>query len=186
MTGPLLVLGVLSAVGGFLNVPDVLSGLQAPVHILSHWLEPVTGAATLMVGAEHEASPTAEFAMMGGAVLVALAGIAIAFARCKPAALLPKAQAKPATGFQNVLEHKYYVDEFYDKVIVNSTVVVSRNILWTGIDRLIIDGLFVNGSAFLARAFGWIGSKLQTGQLGEYAWALALGVLAVLGALTLR
>jgi NADH-quinone oxidoreductase subunit L len=85
-----------------------------------------------------------------------------------------------------VLEHKYYVDEIYDRAVVEPVVVGSRNILWTGIDRLIIDGLFVNGSAFLARAFGWIGSKLQTGQLGEYAWALALGVLAVLGALTLR
>ena len=189
MTGPLVVLGVLSAIGGWLNVPDALANLapwSGGVHLLSHWLEPVTGAATLMVGPEHEAAPAAEFALMGGAVLVAMAGVAIAFARCKPAALVPKAQAKPATGFQNVLEHKYYVDEIYDRAIVEPIVVGSRDVLWIGIDRVLIDGLFVNGSAFVARALGWIGSKLQTGQLGEYAWALALGVLAVLGALTLR
>ena len=189
MTGPLVVLGVLSAIGGWLNVPEALANLapwSGGVHMLSHWLEPVTGAATLMVGPEHEAAPAAEYALMGGAVLVAMAGVAIAFARCKPAALVPKAQAKPATGFQNVLEHKYYVDEIYDRAIVEPIVVGSRDVLWIGIDRVLIDGLFVNGSAFVARALGWIGSKLQTGQLGEYAWALALGVLAVLGALTLR
>jgi len=185
MTGPLVVLGILSAFGGWLNVPDPLGAL-GPVHVLSHWLEPVTGAATAMVGAEHEALPATEWAMMGGAVLVALAGIAIAFWRFKPAALVPKALAKPATGFTNVLEHKYYVDEIYDRAIVEPIVDGSRDILWTGIDKGLIDGLFVNGSAFLARALGWVGSKLQTGQLGEYAWALALGVLAVLGALTLR
>jgi NADH-quinone oxidoreductase subunit L len=185
MTGPLVVLGILSAVGGWLNVPDPLGAL-GPVHVLSQWLAPVTGAATAMVGAEREAAPAAEWAMMGGAVLVALAGIAIAFVRFKPAALVPKALARPATGFTNVLEHKYYVDEIYDRVIVDPVVDGSRDILWIGVDKGIIDGLFVNGSAFFARALGWVGSKLQTGQLGEYAWALALGVLAVLGALTLR
>ena len=185
MTAPLVVLGILSAAGGWLNIPDPLGAL-GPVHVLSHWLEPVTGAATSMVGPESAAPPTEEFALMGGAVLVALAGIAIAYARCKPQALVPKALAKPAVGFQNVLEHKYYVDEIYDAAIVEPVVNGSRALLWTGIDKGIIDGLFVNGSAFVARALGWIGSKLQTGQLGEYAWALALGVIAVLGALTLR
>jgi hypothetical protein len=33
---------------------------------------------------------------------------------------------------------------------------------------------------------GWIGSRLETGQLGEYAWALALGALAVIAAFTRR
>ena len=45
---------------------------------------------------------------------------------------------------------------------------------------------FVNGSAAIARAFGWVGSRVQTGALGTYAWVLVVGVLAVLGAVTLR
>jgi hypothetical protein len=44
----------------------------------------------------------------------------------------------------------------------------------------------VNGSAWVARAFGWVGSQLQSGQAGTYAWAIVIGVLAVLGAFTLR
>jgi hypothetical protein len=44
----------------------------------------------------------------------------------------------------------------------------------------------VNGSAAVARAFGWVGSRLQTGAVGTYAWVLVIGVLAVLGAVTFR
>jgi len=185
MTGPLVVLGILSAAGGWLNVPDLL-GRLGPVHLLGHWLEPVTGAATAAVGAEAAPAPATEWALIAVAVAVALTGMAIAFVRLKPAALVPKAQAPAATGFARVLEHAYYVDEAYDRLIVEPIVDGSRTILWMGIDRGIIDGLFVNGAALFARALGWLGSKLQTGQLGEYAWALALGVLAVLGAFTLR
>jgi len=185
MTAPLVVLAALSAVGGWLNIPDVLGGL-GPVHVLGRWLEPVTGAATNLVGAEAAVPASTEWGLIATAVVVALGGMAFAFLRLKPAALVPKAAMPPATGFARVLENKYYVDELYDRVVVTPVVEGSRTVLWTGVDKGIIDGLFVNGSALLARAVGWIGSKLQTGQLGEYAWALALGVLAVLGALTLR
>ncbi|HUO50942.1 MAG TPA: NADH-quinone oxidoreductase subunit L [Gemmatimonadaceae bacterium] len=185
MTGPLVLLGVLSAVGGWLDLPELFGGL-GPEHVLRHWLEPVTGAATAAVGAEVPAAPGAEVMLIAVAVAVAAGGMLFAFVRLKPAALVPKAQAPEATGFAKVLEHKYYVDEAYDRAIVTPIVEGSRTILWTGIDRGIIDGLFVNGAAILARALGWIGSKLQSGQFGEYAWALALGALAVLGALTLR
>ena len=63
---------------------------------------------------------------------------------------------------------------------------MSRNLLWKGVDAGIIDGLMVNGSAALARFGGWIGSQFQSGQVGTYAWVLVVGVLAVLGAFTLR
>jgi NADH-quinone oxidoreductase subunit L len=85
-----------------------------------------------------------------------------------------------------VLENKYYVDEIYDRVIVTPVVDGSRVILWKVVDQGIIDGLFVNGAALVSRALGWIGSRLETGQLGEYAWALALGALAVIAAFTRR
>ena len=38
--------------------------------------------------------------------------------------------------------------------------------------------LMVNGSAWFARGIGWVGSALQSGQVGTYAWVLVLGVLA--------
>ena len=73
---------------------------------------------------------------------------------------------------ERVLANKYYVDELYDATIVRPLVGISRKGLWRGIDAGIIDGLFVNGSAYFARGIGWIGSQLQSGQAGAYAWGI--------------
>jgi len=146
----------------------------------------VTGAAMAMVGAPAEIAAGTEWMLIGIAVAIAVTGMAIAFVRLKPALLVPKRMARPETGFGLVLENKYYVDEIYDRVIVTPVVDGSRVILWKVVDQGIIDGLFVNGAALVSRALGWIGSRLETGQLGEYAWALALGALAVIAAFTRR
>lgn len=186
MTGPLVVLGVLSALGGWLNLPHLLP--LGPTEALEHWLEPVTGAATEMITAGAPALPPAnvEWLLIGAAVLIALLGIGLAFARLKPDRLVPAREAPEEQGIERVLAHKYYVDEAYDAAIVRPTVGISRRVLWRGVDAGIIDGLFVNGSAYLARGIGWIGSQLQSGQVGTYAWGIVIGVLAVLGAFTLR
>jgi NADH-quinone oxidoreductase subunit L len=185
MTGPLVVLGVLSAFGGWLNLPAALP--LGPVGVLDKWLDPVVGAATAAIaGGAVEESLTTEYVLILAAVLIAILGIVVAVVRLKPAAVVPKRDAVPARGFEHVLEEKYYVDEIYDDAIVTPLVSGSRNILWTGIDRGIIDNLFVNGSAVLARGFGWVGSQLQSGETGAYAWAIAIGALAVLGAFTFR
>jgi len=187
MTGPLVVLGVLSAVGGWLNLPSLLSAL-GPVGAMEHWLEPVVGHATLAVTGGHaaEMAHATEWTLIGGAVAIAVAGIVFAWARLKPASLVPARDAVPSKGFARVLENKYYVDEAYDAAIVRPTVGVSRLLLWRGVDSGLIDGLLVNGTAALARLMGWLGSQLQSGQVGTYAWVLVVGVLAVLGAFTLR
>jgi NADH-quinone oxidoreductase subunit L len=187
MTAPLVVLGVLSAVGGWFNLPEIFH--LGPSGTLEHWLEPVVGSSEkLLAGSAVEATHAAntEILLIGLAVLVAAAGIAFAVFTLKPERLVPAAQSPEEEGFGRVLLNKYYVDEAYDKVIVNPTVQISRNVLWKGIDAGLIDGLLVNGSSALARAFGWIGSRMQTGALGTYAWVLVIGVLAVLGAVTLR
>ena len=188
MTGPIVVLGVLSAIGGVINVPAFLSLPEGWTGGLEHWLEPVVGEPALHVthGAAAELSHSTEYTLVGIAVVVAIAGILFAIARLKPAALVPKREAVPERGFSRVLENKYYVDELYDDTVVEPTVTISRNLLWKGIDAGLIDGLFVNGSAWLARGFAAIGSWIQSGQVGAYAWAIVVGVLAVLGAFTLR
>ena len=78
------------------------------------------------------------------------------------------------------------MDEAYDAALVNPTVGISRHVLWKGLDAGLIDGLFVNGSAALMRGLGWVGSRLQSGAVGTYAFMLVVGVIAVLGAVTLR
>jgi NADH-quinone oxidoreductase subunit L len=189
MTGPLVVLGILSAFGGFLNVPELLHKFLpiGPQAALETWLDPVVGRSTqTVIGSGAHENVSVEGILVGVAVLIGAAGIWFAFARLKPERLVPKAQAEPEVGFERVLANKYYVDEAYESGIVRPTYEISRGFLWRFIDAGVIDGFFVNGSAAVARAFGWVGSRIQSGALGTYAWVLVAGVIVVLGAVTLR
>jgi NADH-quinone oxidoreductase subunit L len=201
MTGPLVVLGVLSVFGGWFNLPALLP--LGPVGALEHWLEPVVGAGALRVtgGAPVEASHGTEYALIGVAVVIAIAGILLAFARLKPASLVPAAQAPAEHGFEKVLADKYYVDEIYDAGVVEPVVGISRGLLWRGVDNGLIDRLTrllfqskdddaavgaVPMGGWASRAVGYLGSQLQSGRVGTYAWVLVVGVLFVLGAFSFR
>jgi NADH-quinone oxidoreductase subunit L len=189
MTAPLVVLGVLSVFGGWLNLPEVITHIVplGPRDLLGHWLEPVVGSATARVSAgEVHASVSVEQLLVLAAVVVGIAGIVFAWARLKPSRLVRKRDAVAEEGFERVVAEKYFVDEAYDRGIVTPTYAISRNVLWRIVDNGVIDGLFVNGSAAVARGFGWMGSRLQTGNTGTYAWVLVIGVVAMLGAFTLR
>ncbi|MEX2110008.1 MAG: NADH-quinone oxidoreductase subunit L [Gemmatimonadaceae bacterium] len=189
MTAPLFVLAVLSVIGGWLNLPEVITDLVplGPRDLIGHWLEPVVGASTARVSAgEIHASARVEELLIVAAVFVAAAGIVFAWARLKPARLVPKRDWVPEEGFERVVAEKYFVDEALDRAIVTPTYAISRNVLWKLIDNGLIDGVMVNGSAAVARGFGWMGSRLQTGNTGIYAWVLVIGVVAMLGAFTLR
>jgi NADH-quinone oxidoreductase subunit L len=189
MTGPLVILGILTVFGGWLNLPEVITDVipLGPRELLAHWLDPVVGQATARVTAGAAQVPAStEEALIGLAVAIAVAGMVFAFLRLKPARVPRKRDAVPEHGLEGLVANKYYVDEALDKTIVTPTYAISRNFLWRFIDNGLIDGLLVNGSAALARGFGWLGSRLQTGNVGIYAWVLVVGVLAMLGALTLR
>ena len=189
MTGPLVVLAILTVVGGWLNLPEVVTDIipLGPREALAHWLDPVVADATTRItaGATHVPAST-EQALIGLAVVIAVAGIVVAMTRLKPDRLPRKRDAVPEHGFEGVVANKYYVDEGIERAIVEPTYAVSRSFLWRFVDSGLIDGFFVNGSAALARGFGWMGSRLQTGNVGVYAWVLVVGVLAMLGAFTLR
>ncbi|MEO6589307.1 MAG: NADH-quinone oxidoreductase subunit L, partial [Pyrinomonadaceae bacterium] len=202
MTAPLLVLGVLSVVGGWFNLPSFLP--VGPVGVLEHWLEPVVGEGALRItnGQPLEIAHNTEYMLVGLAVLIALVGIAVAFTRLKPDRLVPKLQSPEEHGFARVLANKYYVDEVYDAAVVRPIVATSRGLLWRGLDVGVIDGLtrlFIQSKdddsapgttvpmgGLIPRAVGWVGSQMQSGQVGTYAWVLVVGMLFVLGAFTLR
>ncbi|HEX9219890.1 MAG TPA: NADH-quinone oxidoreductase subunit L [Gemmatimonadaceae bacterium] len=189
MTSTLVILGILTVFGGWLNLPEVITDVVplGPLELLTHWLDPVVGPATARITAGAAQVPaTTEQALIGAAVVIAVAGIVFAIARLKPDRVPRKRDAVPEEGFERLVANKYYVDEALDQTIVIPTYAVSRNFLWRFVDNGLIDGLFVNGSAALARGFGWVGSRLQTGNVGIYAWVLVVGVLAMLGAFTLR
>jgi NADH-quinone oxidoreductase subunit L len=187
MTLPLVVLGVLSVAGGWLNLPALTSFL-GPTHALDHWLEPVVGGATARIAAASPPIPHGtELALVGMAVAVSAIGIGLAVVLLKPARLVPKAQAPEERGIERVLRDKFYVDELYDATVVRPTLAASDKVLYQGLDVGIIDRLFVNGfGAQVPKLFAAAGSRLQSGVVGTYAWVLLIGVIVVLGAFTLR
>jgi NADH-quinone oxidoreductase subunit L len=177
MTGPLLVLGVLSAVGGALNLPAFAGGS----HALDHWLEPVTAAATRLVPVEMPHG-SAELLLVGAAVAIGAIGLVLGFRVTLGRPILPARQAPADRGLGLVLNRKYYVDELYDALVVRPTVWLSRVILWRGVDQGLVDGAAVNGTAKVSQGLGWLGSRLQTGQVGVYVLLFLVGALWVLRA----
>jgi len=175
MTGPLLVLGVLSAAGGLLNIPALYRGGAR----LEHWLEPITQPSAALIPAV-PLSPSTEWLLVGIAVAVAVVGIVGAWQLLKPQRLVPARSAPEERGFARVLRNKWYVDEIYDALIVRPLVWFSRVVLWQEIDQRVVDGAAVNGAARGARALGWANRWLQTGQVGTYVAVFVVGVLLVL------
>ena len=175
MTGPLVVLGVLSAVGGVLNLPPFVGGGAA----LEHWIEPVTAPAAAFFRLEMPHGQT-EIYLVGAAVLIGILGLVTGWRATLRQPTLPAAQAPADTGLARVLNRKYYIDEIYDALIVRPVVWLSRFVLWKGIDQGVVDGAAVNGSARLSRGLGWLGSRLQTGQVGVYVVLFLVGALWIL------
>ena len=178
MTVPLIVLAGLTVLGGVINLPDFLPWAGR----LERWLEPVTEQATNFVGPVELARAT-ELTLIGLAVVIAAGGIWLAYTRLHPEQLVPADRAVPERGFAKLLAEKYRVDELYDAAIVRPLVWLSRTVLWKGVDAGAIDGAAVNGSAVVARTLGWVGSRLQTGQVGTYLMFFVIGALVLLGAL---
>ena len=179
MTAPLVVLGVLTLLGGALNIPPLFGGGAR----LEHWLAPVTGTALTPAV---EASPATEWALVVSAVLVAALGIVGAWRLLKPAQLVPARLAPPERGVDRFLWKKWYVDELYDAIVVRPVMWLSREVLWKVVDMRLVDGLLVNGTAAASRALGWVGSRLQTGEVGVYVVLFVVGVIAVVGAVVVR
>jgi NADH-quinone oxidoreductase subunit L len=177
MTGPLLVLGVLSAVGGVINLPTFAGGH----HALETWLEPVTAAGAAFTRVELPHGST-ELYLVGGAILVGVVGLVLGYRATLARRFLPAREAPEDTGLARVLNRKWYVDEIYDAAIVRPFVWLSRVVLWKGVDQGLVDGAGVNGTAKLSRGLGWVGSRLQTGQVGVYVVLFLVGALWILRA----
>ena len=175
LTGPLVVLALLTVAGGLLNVPELYHGGAW----LQQWLEPVTKAGAALVPEVH-LTPNTEWLLVGIAVGTAVIGIVGAWWLLKPAALVPARSAPQERGFARVLRNKWYIDEIYDALIVRPIVWLSREVLWKQVDQRIVDGAAVNGAARGARALGWANRWLQTGQVGTYVAVFVVGVLLLL------
>jgi len=178
MTGPLVVLGILTVFGGMINLPTWAGGH----HWLQSWLLPITATAEMYLRPELPHGTT-EYVLIGLALTAALVGLVAGYRLTVGQTIVPARDAPEERGFWKVLYHKYYVDELYDAVIVRPLILFSQRFLWKGVDTRVVDGVFVNGSAGISRFLGQIGSRFQTGQLGFYVLLFVLGALWILRAM---
>jgi NADH-quinone oxidoreductase subunit L len=179
MTGPLAVLGVLTVAGGLINLPAFAGGS----HWLEHWLEPVTAQANALLDPLHLPHGTTELLLVGGAVLIAVVGLVLGFRRTLGREIPTPARTPPATGFARLLEGKYFVDELYQRLFVGPVVWLSRTVLWRGFDQFLVDRMGVGGAARVAQGLGWLGSRLQNGQVALYVTLFTVGAVLILRAL---
>lgn len=178
MTIPMIVLAILSVIGGWIGIPHVLGGKEHFGKFLSVVFE--KGPETH--GIIHSAK--AESLLMILSVLVVLIGIAVAYLFYISRPQLPKNLAEKYQGPYKVLLNKYYVDEFYNKAIVGPFINLALW-FWKFIDVAIIDG-FANGSAYILGWISGVARKVQTGYVRNYALSLLLGTVVILAYFVLR
>ena len=164
ITLPLIVLGILSLVGGLISLPGN--------SWLNHYLEPIFNKAAH----EEHSFGTTEYTLMAIAVVGGLIGIGLAYYKYIKQNSVP-AQDSEITGFSKVLYNKYYVDEFYTFLIVKPLNSLS-NFFRTTVEPAASNLVFGFGKA--ANSLSMQGKKLQTGSVGLYLFGFVIGVCALL------
>jgi NADH-quinone oxidoreductase subunit L len=177
MLGPLVVLAILSVIGGWLAAPsfwggeDHFTAFLAPIFGGAH----TEGEAALSEAAAH----SLELTLAGVAVGAALTGLLTAFWLYLRQPGKPAEIAKSLKPIYTTLYNKYYVDELYGAAIVRPLLSLSTNVLWKIIDVEAIDGT-VNGIAHGATATGDFTRRTQSGNTRSYAVWVVVGALTIL------
>lgn len=165
MTIPLVILALLAAGAGFLGIPEVF----APnAHALEHFLAPVMGEAK---PAAHAMEHSTEYMLMGVSVLVAIVAIVMAIMRFSR-----RPELEEARGFGRVLANKWYVDEFYNAIVVRPVNWLS-GFLNKVIENETIDWM-VNAVGRVVQYSSRQVRLIQSGQVGSYVLLMVLSMLA--------
>ncbi len=181
MTIPLQILALLSALGGFLGIPYVL-GFWFSDHpnLIHNFLEPVFEDSMIVLKRlpVHEIH-LSEYLLMLLSVAVAALGIFLAINLYREGIQKAEGIRAKLKFTYNLLWNKYFLDEFYFKLIVDPIVNGSRNFLWNIFDVKIIDGI-VNGSGRFTEFTGLQLRKIQSGIAQNYAVLMMAGILVII------
>lgn len=207
MTVPLIILAILSTLGGLIGVPYAMSSLvgAGDVNTFEHVLEPIIvkkgehnlhapGAAhseTKEVKHFYAAAPETAGHSTEGAHTAAhspeeirteriLAGVSVLLALAGIGIGIAMFGKTPLRAMPKILEDKWRIDEIYNGYIVDPLTRLSRNGLWKGFDVGFIDGI-VNGIGHFVTAIGGLARGVQVGFIRSYAAFILLGALAVIG-----
>jgi NADH-quinone oxidoreductase subunit L len=169
MLAPLMILALLSTVGGLIGIGNRFENFLAPVF----------GSGQAAEAAGEAAGRGTELLLMGVSVTVAVLGFLLAYVLYVSKPYLPQKIADALNGFYTAVLNKYYVDELYAKLFVKPLVDGSTSILWQGVDRRVIDDT-VNNAADAARHASDEVRHMQSGNLRSYAGWIAAGSAVVI------
>jgi NADH-quinone oxidoreductase subunit L len=171
MTVPLIILAVLSALGGFLGMPSFLG-----THYLKGFLSPAFSFNRRIV--EFEAPLNLELTIIVLTIIVVISGWFLAKRKYVDKDV-PMATDESKLPFWYKLSlHKFYVDELFDAVVVKPLFALST-FLHDYIEKPVIDGL-INGMASGTGLFGAQLRKIQNGRIGFYVLMMVIGVVVIL------
>jgi NADH-quinone oxidoreductase subunit L len=175
MLVPLMILAVLSIIGGWLAAPAFWGGTD----YFTKFLEPVfAGGATEAATAE-AAAHALEIPLAIIAVITATIGLLVAYWLYLKKPEKPAELAKSMKGAYTTLLNKYYVDELYAAVVVKPLLWLSTHVLWQTVDVQMIDGA-VNGIAKGATDVGDGVRQAQSGNTRSYAVWVVIGAIVVI------
>ena len=193
MLGPLVVLAVLSIVGGWVGIPGSLGGSNH----FDKFLGPVFRSSTPAVNAEHaqagESVPpeqttegeepktghSTELMFTGISVAAGFLGLFLAWLLYSAKPDLPDRIADSLHALYTAVANKYWVDEMYATIFVKPLIGISTLVFWRGVDQTVIDGT-LNGGAAGARELSDEVRHMQSGNLRSYAGWVAIGAACVL------
>jgi NADH-quinone oxidoreductase subunit L len=185
ITIPLMVLGLLATIGGFIGMPKLIGLLP---NYFEHWLDPVFELsqeyAKQYVHSGAHFSHALEWGLMGTSVVVAGVGITIAIMLYIVSPQLPKKFTTAFPALHRAVYNKWYIDELYDALFVNPCKWLG-SFLWKGFDVLVVDGI-VNGVGKLVLACSAGLKGLQSGYIHNYAFGMAAGVVVIVAAYLFR
>ncbi len=195
MTIPLVILAVLSLVGGWVGWPAALGGTDQFHNFLAPVLSQAASAAEqhaasgfTLIGVAHAAEHAGEhhdmthlyieWGLMAGSIILALLGIALAYFLYL---VDPKTPVEIASQFRRIyrtLYNKYYVDEIYDAGFVQP-IRRGSEWLWHAFDDGFIDGM-ANGSARIVGGCSAVLKRIQTGYVQQYVVVMLVGIVLLI------
>ncbi|MFN9518500.1 MAG: NADH-quinone oxidoreductase subunit L [Bacteroidota bacterium] len=173
ITVPLIILAILSLVGGFVGLPVALGF----THQFSAYLSSVVKPGTDVLPEMHHLSHSTEYALIATAVVAAIASIFYARHLYITKSERPADSDESLSTLQRWISHKFYVDEFYHKAIVRP-VTIASDLFLVLIDKLIVD-LIVNATGWMVMLAGRTLRLLQTGNTGFYVLAMVAGIIVL-------
>ncbi|GAB3841730.1 NADH-quinone oxidoreductase subunit L [Hymenobacter jeollabukensis] len=175
MTMPLIILAILAAIGGFMNAPLVLgkgylADFLAPLFNYSRQANPEAFGA--------EIDHATEYMLIGLSVAAGVLGIVLAYVQYVSRRVRPADDASQRGFLENLVYHKYYVDELYNTLFVKPSMFLSRG-LHDFVEKRVVDA-GVNGVGRGVFGGSQLLRNLQTGKVETYLLLMVVGIVVVL------